>query len=54
LLRSWSNAFSTNAISKISLAATSVGLSFAVRVIPGLILAAFAAWAGAFYGLIIG
>lgn len=40
--------------SKIGLAATSAGLSSAVRVIPGLILVAFAAWAGALYGLITG
>jgi uncharacterized membrane protein (DUF4010 family) len=37
---------STNTISKIILAATSGGLSFSICVIPGLILVAFAAWAG--------
>jgi uncharacterized membrane protein (DUF4010 family) len=45
---------STNTISKIVLAASSGGLSFAFRVIPGLIVVAFAAWAGAFYGFIAG
>ncbi|WP_315741331.1 MULTISPECIES: MgtC/SapB family protein [unclassified Bradyrhizobium] len=45
---------STNTISKIVLAATSGGLSFALRVVPGLILVALAAWTGAFYGLIVG
>lgn len=45
---------STNTISKIVLAATSGGLSFAVRVIPGLVLVALAAWVGAFYGLVAG
>jgi uncharacterized membrane protein (DUF4010 family) len=45
---------STNTISKIILAATSGGLSFAARVIPGLILVAVAAWVGAFYGLVAG
>jgi uncharacterized membrane protein (DUF4010 family) len=38
---------STNTISKIVLAASSGGLSFALRVIPGLIIVTFAAWAGA-------
>jgi uncharacterized membrane protein (DUF4010 family) len=42
---------STNTISKIVLAASSGGLSFALRVVPGLIMVAFAAWVGAFYGL---
>jgi uncharacterized membrane protein (DUF4010 family) len=46
--------FSTNTISKIILASTSGGLSFALRVVPGLILVAFAAWAGAFYRLVDG
>jgi uncharacterized membrane protein (DUF4010 family) len=45
---------STNTISKIILAATSGGLLFAARVIPGLILVALAAWAGAFYGFVGG
>ena len=43
---------STNTISKLVLASTSGGRSFAVRVIPGLILVALAAWAGAYYSLI--
>jgi uncharacterized membrane protein (DUF4010 family) len=42
----------TNSISKILLAATSGGRSFALRVIPGLIIVALATWAGAFYGRI--
>jgi len=45
---------STNTISKILLAAANGGRSFALRVIPGLIMVAFAAWAGAFYGLAAG
>jgi uncharacterized membrane protein (DUF4010 family) len=47
-------AFSTNTITKVILAATSGGLSFAVRVIPGLILVAVTAWAGAFSGWFAG
>jgi len=47
-------AFSTNTITKIVLAATSGPLAFAVRVIPGLILVAVAAWAGAFGGFFAG
>jgi hypothetical protein len=43
---------STNTISKLVLAGTSGGRSFAVRVIPGLILIVLAAWAGAFHSLI--
>jgi uncharacterized membrane protein (DUF4010 family) len=46
--------FSTNTISKIFLAGTSGGRSFALRVIPGLIIVALAAWAGALYILISG
>ena len=38
--------FSTNTISKMILAGTSGGRSFALRVIPGLIIVALAAWAG--------
>ena len=38
---------STNTISKVVFALSSGGRSFALRVIPGLILAALAAWAGA-------
>jgi uncharacterized membrane protein (DUF4010 family) len=37
----------TNTVSKLVLAGTSGGRSFAVRVIPGLILVVLAAWAGA-------
>jgi len=40
---------STNTISKLVLAGTGGGLSFALRVIPGLILVMLAAWAGALY-----
>ena len=43
---------STNTLSKLILAGTSGGRSFAVRVIPGLILVALAAWAGTIYTLI--
>jgi uncharacterized membrane protein (DUF4010 family) len=43
---------STNTISKVLLAATSGGRLYAFRVIPGLFLVAFSAWAGGFYGLI--
>ena len=43
---------STNTISKLVLAGTSGGRSFAVRVIPGLILVVLAAWLGALYALI--
>jgi uncharacterized membrane protein (DUF4010 family) len=45
---------STNTISKIFLASTSGGRSFASRVIPGLIVVALAGWAGALYILIAG
>jgi uncharacterized membrane protein (DUF4010 family) len=45
---------STNTVSKLALAVSSGGLSFALRVVPGLILVACAAWAGAFYGLVAG
>ena len=44
--------FSTNTISKIFLASTGGGCSFALRVIPGLIIVALAAWAGAVYVVI--
>jgi uncharacterized membrane protein (DUF4010 family) len=43
---------STNTISKMILAATSGGHSFALRVVPGLIVVALAAWAGALYVLV--
>ena len=45
--------FSTNTISKIFLAGTSGERSFALRVIPGLIIVALAAWAGALYILMM-
>jgi uncharacterized membrane protein (DUF4010 family) len=45
---------STNTVSKLILAVSSGGLSFALRVIPGLIMVAGAAWAGAFYRLAAG
>ena len=45
---------STNTISKMFLAGTSGGRSFALRVIPGLIVVALAAWAGALSILISG
>jgi uncharacterized membrane protein (DUF4010 family) len=38
---------STNTVSKMALAVTSGGSTFALRVLPGLILVALAAWAGA-------
>ncbi|MGA7993505.1 MAG: DUF4010 domain-containing protein [Bradyrhizobium sp.] len=43
---------STNTISKLILAGTSGGRSFAIRVVPGLILVGLAAWAGALCALI--
>ena len=43
---------STNTISKLVVAGTSGGRSFAVRVIPGLILVVLAAWVGTIYALI--
>ena len=45
---------STNTISKMLLAGTSGGRSFALRVIPGLIVVALAAWAGTLALLISG
>ena len=45
--------FSTNTISKIFLAGTSGGRSFALRVIPGLVVVALAAWSGALYILTV-
>jgi uncharacterized membrane protein (DUF4010 family) len=44
---------STNTLSKMVFAATSGGRSFAVRVIPGLIIVALAAWAGTLYVIIV-
>ena len=43
---------STNTISKLVLASTGGGRSFAVRVIPGLLLVVLAAWLGALYALV--
>jgi uncharacterized membrane protein (DUF4010 family) len=43
---------STNTISKLILAGTSGGRSFAIRVVPGLILVGLAAWVGALCALI--
>jgi uncharacterized membrane protein (DUF4010 family) len=43
---------STNTISKLVLAGISGGRSFAIRVIPGLILVVLAAWVGARYALL--
>jgi uncharacterized membrane protein (DUF4010 family) len=45
---------STNTISKMILAVTSGGRAFALRVMPGLIAVALAAWAGALNVLIAG
>ena len=44
----------TNTISKIILAATSGGRAFAIRVIPGLLMVAGAAWAGGFLARFLG
>ena len=41
-------AFSTNALSKMIFAATSGGHPFALRVAPGLLIVALAAWGGMF------
>jgi uncharacterized membrane protein (DUF4010 family) len=43
---------STNTISKIILACSSGGRSFAIRVVPGLILVIVAAWVGALHSLL--
>jgi hypothetical protein len=45
---------STNTISKMFLAGTNGGRSFALRVIPGLIVVVLAAWAGVLDILISG
>jgi uncharacterized membrane protein (DUF4010 family) len=39
--------FTTNTVTKLILASTSGGRAFAVRVVPGIVLVAIAAWAGA-------
>ena len=45
---------STNTFSKMVFAGISGGRSFAIRVIPGLIIVALAAWAGALFGIVAG
>jgi uncharacterized membrane protein (DUF4010 family) len=42
--------FTTNTITKIVVASTSGGRAFALRVAPGVVLVAAAAWAGALIG----
>jgi uncharacterized membrane protein (DUF4010 family) len=42
-------AFSTNTVTKVIVAATTGGRAFAVRVIPGVLLVAAAAWGGALF-----
>jgi uncharacterized membrane protein (DUF4010 family) len=44
-------AFTTNTLVKILLAVTGGGRAYAMRVVPGLILVAAAAWAGGFFAL---
>jgi uncharacterized membrane protein (DUF4010 family) len=44
--------FSTNTVTKVILASTSGGRAFALRVVPGVILVALAAWAGAMFELV--
>jgi uncharacterized membrane protein (DUF4010 family) len=44
-------AFTTNSVTKVIVAATTGGRAFAVRVIPGVLLVAVAAWGGAFFAL---
>jgi uncharacterized membrane protein (DUF4010 family) len=44
-------AFSTNTVTKVIVAATTGGRAFAVRVIPGVLLVAAAAWGGALFAL---
>lgn len=46
--------FTTNTITKIVVAATSGGRAFAMRVAPGVVLVAAAAWAGALVGQVVG
>ena len=45
-------ALTSNTLSKIVMAATGGGWAFALRVVPGLILVALAAWIGTFAGLL--
>ncbi|MEZ5765581.1 MAG: DUF4010 domain-containing protein [Xanthobacteraceae bacterium] len=42
----------SNTLSKIIMAATAGGWAFALRVVPGLVLVALAAWVGTFAGLL--
>jgi uncharacterized membrane protein (DUF4010 family) len=44
-------ALTSNTVTKIIMAATSGGWAFALRVVPGLVLVALAAWAGMFAAL---
>lgn len=44
--------FTTNTVTKIIVAATAGGRAFAIRVVPGVILVAAAAWGGALFGLV--
>ena len=46
--------FTTNTVTKVILAATAGGRAFALRVIPGVILVALGAWAGAFLSFRLG
>jgi uncharacterized membrane protein (DUF4010 family) len=43
--------FTTNSATKVVIAATSGGRQFALRVVPGVLLVALAAWGGAFAGI---
>jgi uncharacterized membrane protein (DUF4010 family) len=47
-------AFTTNTVTKVAIAATAGGGAFAARVIPGVLLVAAAAWAGALAPLLLG
>lgn len=42
--------FTTNTVTKVIVAATAGGRAFAMRVVPGIIMVALAAWAGALFG----
>jgi uncharacterized membrane protein (DUF4010 family) len=46
------SALTSNTLSKIIMSATSGGWPFALRVVPGLILVAVAAWVGTLSGLL--
>ncbi|MNL87301.1 hypothetical protein D3C87_2163920 [compost metagenome] len=45
--------FTTNTITKIVVASASGGRAFALRVAPGVVLVAAAAWAGALIGHVV-